>query len=365
MRPAAPIGRVEAAAYRIPTDAPEADGTLEWNATTLVRVQVEAGGHCGMGYSYADAAAASLARGVLAEAVRGLDALDVPRAWAAMARAVRNLGRPGVASCAISALDAALWDCKGRLLELPIAVLLGRAREELPAYGSGGFTSYAIPRLQAQLAGWADQGFAMVKMKVGARPAEDAARVHAAREAIGDAVRLFVDANGAYRRKEALAFAAVFADEGVRWFEEPVSSDDVEGLRLLRDRAPAGMEIAAGEYGWDAFGFLRLLQAGAVDVLQADATRCGGITGLLRAAALADAYGLPLSTHCAPALHLQVACALPRFAHLEWFHDHQRIERELFEGFVEPVGGRLRPDLSRPGLGLEFRAADARRYALA
>lgn len=365
MRPAAPVGRVDAAAYRIPTDGPEADGTLEWDATTLVVARVEAGGRRGTGYSYADAAAAALVRGVLAEAVQGLDALDVPRAWAAMLRAVRNLGRPGVAACAISALDAALWDCKGRLLELPLAALLGRAREDVPAYGSGGFTSYAPAQLQAQLAGWAEQGFAMVKMKVGAQPEADAARVRSARQAVGAGVQLFVDANGAYRRKEALAFALAFADAGVRWFEEPVSSDDVEGLRLLRDRAPAGMEIAAGEYGWDAFAFLRLLQAGAVDVLQADATRCGGITGLLRAGALADAYGIALSTHCAPSLHLAVAYALPRLAHLEWFHDHQRIERALFEGFVEPAAGRLRPDPGRPGLGLEFRAADARRYALA
>jgi L-alanine-DL-glutamate epimerase-like enolase superfamily enzyme len=199
-------------------------------------------------------------------------------------------------------------------------------------------------------------------MKVGRQPDEDLRRVRCAREAIGPDAALFVDANGAYDRKQALAFAAAFAESGATWFEEPVSSDDLEGLRLLRDRAPSGLDIAAGEYGYDLFYFRRMLAAGAVDVLQADATRCGGITGFLRAAALADAWGLPLSAHTAPGVHLHPACAAPRLCHVEYFHDHVRIERMLFDGAVTPVDGALHPDLSRPGLGLELKTRDADRF---
>jgi L-alanine-DL-glutamate epimerase-like enolase superfamily enzyme len=299
----------------------------------------------------------------LADLVRGQDVFAIPRLWDAMVRTVRNAGWRGVCACAISAVDTALWDAKARLLDIPLATLLGQQRDAVPIYGSGGFTSYSQERLCDQLAGWVErQGCRWVKMKVGTTPPDDLARVRAARNAIGNA-GLYVDANGAYQRKQALEFAERFADLDVCWFEEPVSSDDLEGLRLLRDRAPATMEIAAGEYGYEPFYFKRMLQAGAVDVLQADATRCGGYTGFLKAAALADAWGLPLSAHTAPALHLPVCCAAPRLRNIEWFYDHARIERAVFDGAPEPRAGALQPDLSRPGNGLVFKEKDAARLA--
>jgi L-alanine-DL-glutamate epimerase-like enolase superfamily enzyme len=276
---------------------------------------------------------------------------------------VRNLGWRGVAACAISALDTALWDLKARLLDVPLVRLLGRARYAVPIYGSGGFTSYDDARLAAQLGGWVhEDGCRWVKMKIGSEPRRDLTRMRAARAAIGDA-ELMIDANGALDRQPALAMAACAADLGVTWFEEPVSSDDLAGLCLLRDRSPVGLEIAAGEYGYDPFYFRRMLGAGAVDVLQADATRCGGYTGFLRAAALCDATPLPLSAHTAPAIHLPVCCAAPRLRHLEWFHDHVRIERMLFDGAPVPHGGAISPDLTAPGNGLTFRRADAERFA--
>jgi len=349
--------------FTIPTDAPESDGTLEWSETTLVVVDVAAAGCRGLGYTYASPAAATLVRDRLAGTVAGTDALSPPRASARMVEAVRNVGRPGVASAALSAVDVALWDLKARLLGLPLAALLGALRDAVPVYGSGGFTSYPIERLERQLGGWAEAGIRMVKMKVGREPERDPERVRAARRAIGGGVELFVDANGAYDRKQALLLAERFAESSVGWLEEPVSSDDLDGLRLLRDRAPAGMQIAAGEYGYEPFYFRRMLSAGAVDVLQADATRCGGVTGFLRVAALCDAHAVPLSGHTAPALHLHVACAAPRLRHLEYFHDHVRIERMLFDGVPEPRDGLLRPDPARPGIGLELRRADAARFA--
>jgi L-alanine-DL-glutamate epimerase-like enolase superfamily enzyme len=358
------IERVEVRAATVPTDAPESDGTLEWDRTTIVVVTAAAGGERGVGWTYADAAAARLVRDVLAPRVAGVDALDVESAWVLATGAVRNLGRPGVAAMAVSAVDAALWDLKARLLGVPLARLLGRAREAVPAYGSGGFTSYGVERLVEQLGGWAAAGLRFVKMKVGRDAAADPSRVRAAREAIGPGVGLFVDANGAYARKEALALADAFAALGVTWLEEPVSSDDLDGLRLLRDRAPAGMDVAAGEYGFTPWYFRRMLEAGAVDVLQADATRCGGPTGFLRVAALCDAFQVPLSAHCAPQLHAHLCCAAARARHVEWFHDHARIERMLFEGALQPERGLLRPDPSRPGLGVEPRWSELERYEL-
>lgn len=358
------IEGLEVAAYKIPTDFPEADGTYAWKATTLVTVHVRAGGRVGFGYSYADTATATLIRDLLASAAAGRDALDIPGVWRALVESIRNLGRPGVSSMAIAAVDTALWDLKAKLLDLPLCLLQGRARDEVPIYGSGGFTSYPIERLQAQLGGWARQGIPRVKLKIGTHPEQDVARVRAAREAIGPQTELYVDANGAYTRTQALAQAARFADLGVVWFEEPVSSDDLDGLRFIRDRAPTGMVIAAGEYGYDQWYFRRMLDAGAVDTLQADATRCAGFTGFLRAATLADAHGIPLSAHCAPALHLHACMAIERLSPIEYFHDHVRIARLLFDGAPEPVGGALRPDLSRPGIGLELKQADAARYAV-
>jgi L-alanine-DL-glutamate epimerase-like enolase superfamily enzyme len=359
------IARVEAGAYRIPTDAPEADGTIAWDATTMVLAEVSAGGHTGLGYTYAHAAAAAVIADPLREVLLDRDADDIPGAWAAMNRSLRNIGRPGVGLMAIAAVDTALWDLKARLDGTSVVRLLGRAREAVPVYGSGGFTSYPIGRLQEQLAGWVGQGMARVKMKVGTHPDDDPARVHAAREAIGAAPELMVDANGAYTASQALALAECYAQEGVGWFEEPVSSDDLEGLRHVRERAPAGMAIAAGEYGWDTWYFRRMLEAGAVDVLQVDGTRCGGFTGFLHAASVAHGFGIPVSAHCAPHLHAHVCSAVGHLAHVEYFHDHARIESMFFDGLPQLRDGALVVDAGRPGLGLELRRAEAERYRLA
>lgn len=358
-----PIRSVEVATYRIATDFPESDGTLEWDHTVVVVVEVSAGNETGIGYTYADSATAALIRDLLTKEIEGRDAMAIPDCWRAMTERIRNLGRPGIASMAISAVDIALWDLKARLLDLPLIKLLGAARESVPIYGSGGFTSYSIEQLQDQLGGWVRQGISRVKMKIGRDAAADVERVLAAREAIGPDAELFVDANGAYSRKQALRQAEIFADSEVSWFEEPVSSDDLAGLRLIRDRAPTEMEIAAGEYGYDSWYFRSMLEAEAVDILQADATRCGGFTGFLQAAALCQANHLPLSAHTAPAIHMHVGCAAIPVRHLEYFHDHVRIERMLFDGVPEPVHGELRPDPSRPGMGIELKRADAQRFA--
>ncbi len=361
----APVDDLDVAAFTVPTDAPEADGTLAWDATTLVVVHAAGAGETGLGYTYADVSTAKLIESKLSGIVRGEDALDPPGVWAEMVKQVRNLGRAGIASMAISAVDVALWDLKARLLELPLCKLLGMAHECVPAYGSGGFTTYSNRRLQEQLQGWVADGIPRVKMKVGSKPEADPERVRCARQAVGPDTELFVDANGAYSRKQALELSCRFRDEAqVSWFEEPVSSDDLEGLRVLRDRAPAGIEIAAGEYGYEAVYFERMLAAGAVDVLQADITRCGGVTELLRVDGLCRARSLPLSLHCGPSIHRHPALSLSQLAHVEYFHDHVRIEQMLFDGAAVARDGSLYPDLDRPGIGLELRRTDAEPYAV-
>ena len=327
----------------------------------MLGVEASAGGARGLGYSYTHAAAATIVERTLAPRVLGLDALATRAAWDAMLESVRNFGHAGVAGAAIAALDVALWDLKARLLQVALADLLGRAQDRVPAYGSGGFTSASDAELAAQLEGWATQGVEHVKMKIGRGIADDRRRVRVARRAVGPDVALFVDANGAYSRKDALRLAPMLADEGVPWLEEPVSSDDVEGLRLCRDRAPAPLRITAGEYGWDLFALSRLVDEGAVDVLQPDATRCHGVTGFLGAIALCDAACIPFSPHTAPTLHAYLACASPRALHVEWFHDHAQMEAEIFDGAATLEEGFLRPDRARPGLGIEL-AERARRY---
>jgi L-alanine-DL-glutamate epimerase-like enolase superfamily enzyme len=364
VRTEVPVEELEVGAFTVPTDQPEADGTLAWDSTTIVVVHAHGAGESGIGYTYADVSTAKLIESMLAGIVTGRDALAPQSAWEGMVEQTRNLGRPGITSMAIAAVDAALWDLKARVLGLPLCKLLGMAHDRVPVYGSGGFTAYSNQRLAEQLSGWVERGIPRVKMKVGSSAHEDPKRVAVARDAIGPSTELFVDANGAYSRKQALELAERFrAEARVSWFEEPVSSEDLEGLRLLRDRAPAGMDIAAGEYGDDAPYFRRMIEAGAVDVLQADVTRCGGITELLRVGALCRAHNLALSLHCGPAIHLHPATALEQLVHLEYFHDHVRIEHMLFDGAISPVDGALTPDLDRPGNGLEFKREEAERYA--
>jgi len=360
-----PTTEVSAAAYTIPTEVPEADGTFAWESTTMVLVQAGAGGHRGIGWTYGPAAAADLVRGQLSDIAVGRSAMDVTGTFMAMVRSIRNVGRSGIGGQAISAIDMALWDLKARLLDLPLHRLLGNVHSAIPIYGSGGFTNHDQSRMVRQLNHWTNGlGARAVKIKIaestGARVDRDLDRMRSARETIGPDVDLMVDANGGYQRKQAIGVMRDAADLNVVWFEEPVSSDDVDGLRSVRDAVDA--DVTAGEYGYDTYYFRRLCEARAVDCLQVDASRCGGVTGWLSAAAVAGSYGLDISGHCAPYLHRHAAAATPNVRHLEWFHDHARIERTSFDGADQPLDGMLHTDAGRPGNGLAFRSPDMERY---
>ena len=361
-----PIEAVRAAAYKIPTDEPEeSDGTLKWTSTTLVVVEVHAGNVSGLGYTYGDAGIVQIIDGMLKEVLRGQDALQTAARHGDVVAKIRNNGREGMTAMAVSAIDIALWDLKGKALHAPVSALLGAARERTPVYGSGGFTSYSERRLSEQLGCWVhEMRIPRVKMKVGRDAQADPHRVAAARKAIGAGAELFVDANGAYSRKQAVEMGRRFAEQNVCWYEEPVYHNDLEGNRFVRDHAPPLMEISNGEYGYAPYNFAQMIAAGAADVLQADVTRCGGYSGFLAVDALCEAHNLPLSSHCAPYVTLPVAAAAKMLRHIEYFHDHVRIERMLFDGTRDPDGGFLTPDAERPGIGLEFKRADAEKYAV-
>jgi L-alanine-DL-glutamate epimerase-like enolase superfamily enzyme len=353
------IERLTVRSYTIPTDpSPESDGTAVWSSTTLVLVELTAGGQTGTGWTYASRSVAQFIDERLRDLVERHDVFANRALWANMNAAVRNDGRSGLASYAIGAVDIALWDLRARLLDVALCDMFGAARDTVPIYGSGGFTSLSEGQLAEQLGGWARDGMRAVKMKVGRDHLADPRRVAVARAAIGPDVQLFVDGNGGFDVTDAIAIArGAFAESGVTWFEQPVDHENLADTARVRDHAPPGMAIASGEYITDTSR--ATLVAAAVDVLQADATRCGGYTGFLAIDGYCDVMRKPLSTHCGPMLHLHAAAAALRVRHMEWFHDHVRIERMLFDGFIEPVDGALRPDRSRPGHGLVFKHADA------
>jgi L-alanine-DL-glutamate epimerase-like enolase superfamily enzyme len=358
---------VDAAAYRVPADQPEADATMEWDATTVVVVTVAAAGHRGLGWTYASAQAAGVVSDLLAPALRDCSPLDTGAAYQRMVRAVRNVGRSGIAATAISAVDLALWDLKARILGVRLSSLLGRVSSSVAVYGSGGFTTYDSATLARQLGGWVhEQGIGQVKIKIGedwgTNIARDLARISQARRVIGEDAGLFVDANGGYSAHQAIRVAADFAQHDVTWFEEPVSSDDLGGLRRVRSSVTP--DVTAGEYGCDLAYFERMCAADAVDCLQIDATRCGGVTGWLAASAVAAAHGLTVSAHCAPHAHLDVALATPNLRHIEWFHDHVRIEAMFFDGALDADGGVLRAPDGTVGNGLSLRDKDADQFRL-
>ncbi|MGO4592593.1 enolase C-terminal domain-like protein [Leifsonia sp. 2TAF2] len=363
------LHRITGDAFEVPTaiggrERPETDGTITWSSTGLLIVRLAAADKTGLGFAHTPSAALGIVRDVLWPATEGMDGRDTERIFWAMARAVRNIGWRGLCASAISAIDIAVHDLAARLAGVPLVQYLGGAHDTVPAYGSGGFTDYTDQELTEQLSSWAEHGLRAVKMKVGSDPGDDPRRVALARDTIGPHVELFVDANGAYERKQALHLANRFADLGVTWFEEPVSSDDRAGLTLLRDRMPAPLRLAAGEYAYTPADFRDLITDDCVDVLQADATRCG-ITGFRIAASLARAHDIPLSAHTAPALHASVAAAFDGTINVEYFHDHARIAGTFFDGVPGLRNGDLVPDRSSPGHGLELKEADARPYRVA
>lgn len=341
MSSATVVDRIEVRALSFPTPAPESDGTLTWDHTGVVTVEASAGSHVGLGWSYTSPAAVELIRAVLAPEVLGEEASSPARLWERMHRACRNLGTRGVVMAAISAMDIALWDLRSKDLHLPLADLWGAQRDSVPVYGSGGFTSMSADQLDEQVDGWLAAGCSGVKLKIGEdwgrNVARDLDRVARVATRVRDHAQVMVDANGAYSRGQAMQVGQDLDLLGVTWFEEPVSSEDLRGLGQLRD--VLGSEVAAGEYICEIAD--ARLMCDAVDCVQLDVTRCGGYTGWRRCAAYAHAANVPVSAHCAPALHLPLAISDGAVRHIEWFSDHVALESQLVDGAPLVRGGRL------------------------
>lgn len=356
------VTKLEVKAFTIPTASPESDGTIKWDSTSMILVKVFAAGKIGIGYTYADVSICKLISAVLAKEILNANCLDIPRLHHSMYHAVRNLGQSGLVMMALSAVDNALWDLKAKILDLPLCNLFGKAKDKMLLYGSGGFTSYTEKQTNLQFREWAKEGIIHFKMKVGREPDHDEERVRAARTGIGAEAALFVDANGAYSVKQAQHFGEIFSQYDVSWYEEPVRSDNHEGLHFLKEHLPAKINLAAGEYGYGLAYYEKMLSAQTVDVMQADATRCGGLTNFLKIGALCESFQIPFSAHCAPLQHLHAALSLPGFYIAEYFFDHERIEKMFFDNYPVVKDGFMCPDDSRPGLGVDFKYADAKKY---
>jgi L-alanine-DL-glutamate epimerase-like enolase superfamily enzyme len=353
---------------------------------TLVKVTTDKGL---VGYGEAKAAVGSAGTcASLAEVVRrdlrpillGQDPRNIGRLWEMMyngsrdhyalarGRAFPILGRRGLTIAAMSGVDMALWDLLGKVLDAPVVQLLGGPiRETMPAYASGGWAD--VDTIGAQLQSYIDRGgFRAVKMRVGVMDGDVAtsvARVRAARAGVGPKVDIMVDAHGTYSVPEAKRFCRELEDVGLRWFEEPINSDNRHGTAEVR--ATTSIPIAAGESEFTRFDFRDLIEVRAVDVLQPDLAICGGITEGRRIAALADAHQLELAPHCwgsALSFMAGVTLAFTSAAAviIEFSLGANPLLHELVEEPMVVTDGVLTPP-TRPGLGVTPRPAFIEKYS--
>ena len=354
---------------RDPDRRPESDGTLEWDSTTVVVVEARAGGETGIGYTLRRRRRRRtlVRRRARVESSRAATpCASATHGWP-MGRGVRNAGRPGIGfDGGLGRRHRAVGPEGAAARRRRCRPARSGAHEAVPIYGSGGFCTYSLTGSESSSAAGSTQGIPRVKMKR-RRATRTRTRRGSTRCARRSATRPTCMSTPTARcaRKQALAWAERFRGEwGVSWFEEPVTSDDLEGLRLLRDRGPAGLDVAAGEYGYVLADFRNLLDAGAVDCLQADVTRCGGITGCCTSAGCATPARSTSRRTARRAVGPRLHRACGHLRHLEYFHDHVRDRAHAVRRSRSTrVDGGLRPDRSAPGLGLELKQADAEHYA--
>lgn len=287
----------------------------------------------------------------------GQDPFMIEKLWQDMFWRVRGFGRKGLAFQAIAAIDIALWDLKGKVLNQPIYRLLGPAHESVPIYGSGGWTNYSEAELVAEQTAYVERGIPRVKMKVaknfGQSEREDIERLAAVRDAVGDDVEIYVDANNGYKAKQAIKMSQIFEQFDVAWFEEPVLADDIPGLAQVSQATT--IPVATGEHEYTKYGFRDLLVAGAVDIVQPDVHRVTGITEWMKVAAMADAFNLPVAPHAVSLVHLHCAMATPNLKVVEVLGAEEQ-SNGVWWTEVPPYGddGTWKPFADRPGLGLEI-----------
>ncbi|MFN8542440.1 MAG: mandelate racemase/muconate lactonizing enzyme family protein [Thermomicrobiales bacterium] len=362
------ITGITTTALHIPEIATAQDATMFRPASgqTIVFVEIATDtGLVGLGMSEALGVRQVIAT-TLTPLLLGRDPLEHERLWEEMFWAVRSYGRKGLALCALSALDIALWDLKGKFFDAPLYKLLGPYTDTVPVYGSGGWTHLSEADLIREQAAFVEAGTPRVKMKVakdfGRAGDEDVRRVAAVRKALGDDVTIYLDANGGYHAKQATVLARRFEQYNIAWYEEPVHADDIAGLAEVRRDSP--IPVATGEHEYTKFGFKELLTQGAVDIVQPDVARVGGITEWLKIAHLAHAFNLPVAPHAVSLVHLHLACCTPNLAVVEILGVQQQADRTWFTEIPEPVGGMWSPFPDRPGLGLALDPHAVARYAI-
>lgn len=336
----------------------------------LVRVRTADGAE-GIGFCYAGNKAgsivASAVRELFAPILVGQSPWLVEGLWERMYRDAVLHGRTGSVMRALSILDNALWDRNARAVGQPLYKLLGGfAEDSVPAYASGGYyvDGKSPERLAEEAAGYVDDGFKAVKIKVGRHsPKEEEARVAAVRTAIGPDVLLMLDANNAWSDfATAMQHVTRYEPYGPYWIEEPFSPDDIDNHARLAQRT--SIPVATGEIEAGRWRFKSLLEKEAASILQADAAVCGGICEWRRIAATAASYGAGIAPHWFHDLHVHLVAATPNASMVEFFADDQVLNfRRLLDRQLVPRAGRLQLP-AVPGLGFNFDEAVVRRYAV-
>jgi L-alanine-DL-glutamate epimerase-like enolase superfamily enzyme len=349
------IERIETAYYRLPLEPTGDAGHGAIDSEELITLALHAEGLTGHGYTYTigrgGRAVLALIDHDLAPLLLGQDAGDIQGLWSLMWQRLLYVGRGGVASFAIAAVDVALWDLYGQRERKPLYALLGAEARAIPAYGSGVDLPKSLDRLLEQTEGFLARGFPGVKVKIGRRdPREDEQRVGAVRKLIGDGVDLMVDANMTWSADEALERGRRLEQFGLYWYEEPTIPEDVAGhARLARELE---VPIALGESLHSPYEFRRYVDEQAVEVLQIDPITNGGITASLKALAMADAAKLKTSSHYTDELSAHLLCASRSPVYLE---KHAFALDAYLQEPQQVVNGHVRPT-ETPGTGMRFDA---------
>lgn len=353
------IAKIDVHLVPYPITGGFADATrkVETIGFTLVRITTDKG-LVGIGVTYhevgGEAVRDLIVRNMTGKLV-GRDPLESDALWHEFFHYLRGVGRKGVTFCALSAVDIALWDLKGKILNIPVHRLLGGDRTRVPVYASGGWTSYTDDQLVAEMQSFAARGFKMVKFKVGYAGGtdirRDVVRVRKVREALGPDIDILVDANNCFDAATAAQLANRIREYDIKLFEEPVFADDIPGLS--RFRRATDIPLATGEHEYTKFGVRDLLLAEAADYVQADGARAGGYTEMLKIAGMTQAWNVKFAPHAMENVHLPLVAATPNAPFLERLAMFEEITARVFKNAAVPVDGFMEVP-EAPGLGLEL-----------
>ena len=355
------ITSIETISLNNPRATPIQDATTETpnnysgRGQLFVRIYTDEGVE-GLGMTYSSPGVKDVVESALMQILIGRDPMDTEKIWDDMLWKVRSYGRKGVALCAISAVDIALWDLKAKFLNLPLYKLLGAYTNSVPVYGSGGWTNLTKSELIQEMTDYVESGIPRVKMKVGKNfgncEREDIERVEAVRDAIGYDIALYIDANNGYRKKQAIYMAKEFEQFQVGWLEEPLIPDDVDGMSEIARSTT--IPIASGELEYTKYGFKELIYRGGADIVQPDVGRVGGVTEWIKVAHLAESFNLPVAPHALQLVHLHLCCAIPNIKAVEYMNISLENADLWMTEFPKQSNGMWSPFHDKPGLGLDL-----------